>query len=327
MLGHLAFLAAAVPLASAQLGGGGPGPITRESTGCTSLSFTMPSWFVTDLAYSKATGDATFNLQNRASNFTASLACSGTAACTVKSSNPGGTVLAYLQVADESASVTVNQTWTCTDRTNVVVYEDASFPARASGKVRILLTDENSPPFVAVGNATVKLDCKDSSCTAVTSPLLVKASLLAPVSVTPSGAIGPTGHATPGCASKTPTWKLSDIYMDSDTKLNNDGRFNFLLTNVVTGYEASCFNQVMRQTTLSCVGNEFGSLGFDQYRISTVVSFNNETKNFTVTQSWFCDDVDQSKPYVPFCSLLVLMFPGSLPQTSQAPAALITSID
>lgn len=118
MIGYALLLAGSAALASAQFGGA---PAASQYTGCTSLSFTMPSWFVTDFAYNSTAGDATFSLRNRASNFTASLACSGTAACTVKSSNPGGTVLAYLQVAGGTASVSVNQTWTCTDRANVRV--------------------------------------------------------------------------------------------------------------------------------------------------------------------------------------------------------------
>ena len=95
------------------------GPVV-PSTGCTSLSFTIPSWFVTDFSYSSQSGDASFALWNRASNFTATLACAGTAACTVKTSS-GGAVQAYLQVADKVASISVNQTWVCNDRAGIVV--------------------------------------------------------------------------------------------------------------------------------------------------------------------------------------------------------------
>lgn len=163
----------------------------------------------------------------------------------------------------------------------------------------------HSAPFVATGNATVKLACTTAACTAVSSPLLIKGSLLSPVSITPSSAIGPTGHAAPGCASKTPTWTLSDVYLDSDTTLGGDGKFNFLLTNAATGYEASCFSELFAEgsrpgasstTTMNCAGNEFQSLGFDQYRMSTTIVYDSKTNNITVTQTWFCDDVDASKP-------------------------------
>ena len=170
-------------------------------------------------------------------------------------------------------------------------------------------------PFTAAGTQSVALSCtskegRGQACTAVNSPLLVKGSLSSPVSITPAYAEGPSGHDAPGCvaASKSPTWTLSTIYYDEETEggvLSAGSRiFSLLLDNPAIGYQASCMpgnafgdlGPTASSTRLSCAGNEFGSLGADRYRLSTEASFDPLTFRFTVNQTWYCDDVDASKP-------------------------------
>lgn len=122
MLGHLFLLgASASVLVSAQFL-----ILPEPILGCTTYSFTIPSWFIKDLQYSGAatpstSGNVSFNLLNRATNYTADMACevgnSGWNTCSVQG-QPGSneTLQASVQVNGTWAQLLVNQTWTCNDR-------------------------------------------------------------------------------------------------------------------------------------------------------------------------------------------------------------------
>jgi hypothetical protein len=115
MLSQLLVLVTSAVLASAQFG---PPPTVAT---CTSSSFTIPSWFVKDLRYASASGNASFHLINRATNYTADLACqvggNGWSACSIQGSAwTNETLKASIQVTGMSAQVIVNQTWTCNER-------------------------------------------------------------------------------------------------------------------------------------------------------------------------------------------------------------------
>ncbi|KAK3356420.1 hypothetical protein B0T25DRAFT_452307 [Lasiosphaeria hispida] len=260
-----------------------------DTSGCTSKSFTVPSWYIEELQYFGAAtnASASFHLLNRANNFTASLGCqvqgNGWNACTTRGKPfANATVQASIQVTGDLARVLVNQTWACNDR-------------------------GVSLSFTAVGNSSVALSKGSSVYTAVTSPLLVKGTLLSPVAATPIYAEGPTGHDTPGCslAAKNPRWTISTVTFIDQT---GDGaesipyqNFHLLLTNPTTGYEASCmpgtsYEDRKSLATLVCAGGEFQSSVIGRYQISTNASFDPATFSFTVSQSWFCDDVDAGKP-------------------------------
>lgn len=90
------------------------------AAGCTSNSFTIPSWLVDNLQYT-AGGKVSFHITNRATNYTADLACSlggtGWNACTIQGKPwSNDTLQVSVQVSETSAQLKVNQTWTCNDR-------------------------------------------------------------------------------------------------------------------------------------------------------------------------------------------------------------------
>lgn len=94
------------------------------STGCTSKSFSIPSWLIRNLERSTG-GDVSFSLLNRATNTTAGLACSteesGWNACSpLEGTTPSkGELEVSVQVTESSTAVRVKQTWTCDDRGTV----------------------------------------------------------------------------------------------------------------------------------------------------------------------------------------------------------------
>lgn len=110
MFHQLLFLSSAALLVSAQ----GPPP-PASATGCTSKSFTTPSWLVD--SFKVASSDVSFHVFNRATNATANVACkvsgSSWSACTV------GEKLdldASVQLDGTTANLKVNETWICKDR-------------------------------------------------------------------------------------------------------------------------------------------------------------------------------------------------------------------
>lgn len=141
------------------------------------------------------------------------------------------------------------------------------------------------------------------ACEAVASPLLVKGSLLSPVAVTPVYAEGPPGHDSTGCmaAAENPSWILSLMYYQAQ---EGDGintvssrSFNLQIINPAIGYQAGCMSGgEPDDPVLVCAGQEFGELGTDRYHMATSATFDPDTLEFNVNQTWYCDDVDPAKP-------------------------------
>jgi len=102
----------AAVLVSAQ----GPPSGPDLSSGCTSKSFSVPSWLVENI--SKTNEDVSFHVSNRATNFTTDVACKGGSAgawgdCTAKT---GEGLKASVKLTGSSVQFLFNQTWTCNDR-------------------------------------------------------------------------------------------------------------------------------------------------------------------------------------------------------------------
>jgi hypothetical protein len=103
--------------------------VQAQAVECTTNSVTIPSWFVQDLKSSGASsgGNVTFSLLNRATKSTVTLACQtgGSAwnTCTAPgSAASNSTILASIQLSGSSASLLLNETWTCTDRVGTKPY-------------------------------------------------------------------------------------------------------------------------------------------------------------------------------------------------------------
>ena len=101
-------LAATALLVSAQ------GP--RPAGGCTTNSFTIPSWLVQDLKYQPGSAKASFSILNRPTNTSTDATCQvnkdGWSSCVTGDES----FLAQIRVQDTLATVSVNQTWSCNDR-------------------------------------------------------------------------------------------------------------------------------------------------------------------------------------------------------------------
>lgn len=91
--------------------------------GCTTNSFNIPSWFITD--FKDLVDDerkVAFGILNRATNYAAQATCGidrkGYNLCSVSGqSAPGnGTIEIKALVEGTVAQVSVNQTWSCNDR-------------------------------------------------------------------------------------------------------------------------------------------------------------------------------------------------------------------
>lgn len=104
--------ASAAVLVSAQ------GPSNR-SGGCTAKSFAIPSWFVQDVK--KADGVISFNILNRATNYTADLSCettkTGLNACSIQGTpSSNDTLEAAVEISLKPTVFHLKQSWTCDDR-------------------------------------------------------------------------------------------------------------------------------------------------------------------------------------------------------------------
>ncbi|KAL1902495.1 hypothetical protein Sste5346_001476 [Sporothrix stenoceras] len=287
---------AAVLLVSAQVGP----PQSPVIVGCTTSSFSIPSWYVQNLTSSSA-GVASFHVVNRANNDSADVTCpsgAGWKECQLGGTGNKPALVPRIQVNGTTAHIALNQTWMCNDR-------NLSQPLA----------------FTAVGEASARLSCAGNltACTAVDESVLVRGSLLRPVALTPAYSKGPTGHAKEGCAanSKNPRWTLTDIsYVDrTGDGVTAMARQDFIaqIINAATGYESGCsanyglgggppipgtLPNATSPTALhiGCTGAEFGSSAYGQYRPTTDASFDPATSTFTVNQTWFCDDGDAARP-------------------------------
>jgi len=255
-----------------------PGPIL----GCTTNSFQIPSWLVQGLKYSEDT--LSFHLLNRATNFSTTATCkrrdkpAGNTTCSIQDERPLGEVLVVSShVEGDVAEILVSETWSCNDRKGVAT---------------------PSLQFGALGYLTAHLTCATPGiCESSKSSLLIKGTLFSPITGTPPYIDGPEGHNTAGCT-KTPGWTLAGI-----SYLNQTGNgastatfenFNLVITNLATGYQASCM--IGSGKNLRCSGSEFGRLKPDRYTVETAATFDFRTFEFAMNQTWYCDESDPAKP-------------------------------
>lgn len=90
-----------------------------DKTACTAKSFAIPSWFVQDVKH--AEGVISFNVWNRATNYTADLACettkTGLNACSIEGTpSSNNTLKASVEINDGPTTFHLEQSWTCSDR-------------------------------------------------------------------------------------------------------------------------------------------------------------------------------------------------------------------
>ncbi|KAK3389881.1 hypothetical protein B0H63DRAFT_428441 [Podospora didyma] len=255
----------------------------QANANCTTNSFTVPSWYVEEFKKGGPGSDVTFELLNRATNVSVELQCDAqdtwSNCTTVGSSDPF--LQASVLVKSATASVQVQQSWSCSDR-------DATKPLE----------------FTASGSATIPLVAGGAGQKSANPIDLIKASLHAPVSITPAYADGPTGHSNPGCASKTPTWTLGTVIFLNETgdgdKATESQSIQFQVTNVATGQVAGCLMYFAAGAEdpavhMTC-GGEFDLRRRSRYNVVTEAVFYPRSWRFSISQTWFCDDADAARP-------------------------------
>ncbi|AEO58268.1 hypothetical protein MYCTH_101321 [Thermothelomyces thermophilus ATCC 42464] len=256
----------------------GDGHASAQSTGgCTTNSFTTPSWLVDNLELQRAANQtvASFNALNRATDVSLELECSssssptagGWQSCRIR--NVTEHLLAAAFRADNATAwFRFSETWSCSD-----------------------LTPSEPITFSAVGNSSVALDCnaeksKTTTCRP-TKPVLVKATLSSPVKVTPSYVSGPTGHDAEGCTAQSgkPAWESGNAFV--------------IIRNDNLGYIASCGGPLTADSgpqALTCTG-QVPRRRPDKYQIETALSFDPDTFVLAINQTWYCDDQDPAEPF------------------------------
>ncbi|CAK7216110.1 hypothetical protein SCUCBS95973_002693 [Sporothrix curviconia] len=277
--------------------------------GCTTSSFSVPSWFVSNLTFDMSDSSIMFSVVNRATNYTAILGCAN---ATVTPSTPANryshcdilttdgtltrnatadkSLLALVRVSNRtSANILLSQDWSCNDR-------NLTRPIK----------------FSAAGNNTVALQCAGGTgteCTAVDGPFLIRGDLVAPVHIHPEYAEGPIGHSKAGCAAAAttpPSWALQSVYYLNQTGDNGATAISsqtlmLQVINHAIGYQAGCTGFLSddlssKPVSFACSGQGYDFVGKDRYRIQTQALFEPATFRFTVNQTWYCDDVDAGKP-------------------------------
>lgn len=168
------------------------------------------------------------------------------------------------------------------------------------------LTTYRSLQFTASGNTTIPLTCSNSACQSSNQIDLVKGTLHVPISgITPAYAQGPDGHANPGCvaASKNPQWTLGTvIYLNEtgeDQLAVQSQSIQFHVINQATGYMAGCltyFSAGPGEDPGILINCGVGPGTRDRYTVTTQAVFYPRSWQFTINQTWFCDDIDAARP-------------------------------
>ena len=155
-----------------------------------------------------------------------------------------------------------------------------------------------------MGNGSLPLQASKASI----SPFLVRGLLVSPVTIEPIYANGPTGHNAKGCTTDAPTWVVDSVLYEEQV---GDGvnslaskRLTLQVTNPANGYQASCMAGEFEDAgpasaasvPLVCAGTEFQDARIGRYSISTSGRLALPAFTFTLEQTWYCDDVDPSKP-------------------------------
>ncbi|KAL2167421.1 hypothetical protein VTG60DRAFT_1327 [Thermothelomyces hinnuleus] len=269
----------------------------QSTGGCTTNSFTTPSWLVDNLELHRAANQtvASFNALNRATDVSLGLECSssssptagGWQSCRVRNETEHLLAVAF-RADNATAWFRFNETWSCSDLTPSephVIPE--SLPGTTSASVALDCTAEES---------------KTTTCRA-TKPVLVKATLSSPVKVTPSYVSGPTGHDAEGCTaqSEKPAWEVmaSQINLRNVSGTRQSGNAFVIIRNDNLGYIASCGGPLTAESgpqALTCTG-QVPRRRPDKYQIETALSFDPDTFVLAINQTWYCDDQDPAEPF------------------------------
>ncbi|KAL2267883.1 hypothetical protein VTJ83DRAFT_5160 [Remersonia thermophila] len=269
-----------------------PAPAASQVTaGCTSNSFTIPSWIVHDFA-SYATSNLTvtsFDAVNRATNVALEFRClssdskDGWHSCSARNrTDPTLPYTVAVRPEGTTAEFRFNETWSCSD-------------IRASSPIT----------FTAAGSGATPLTCADASggvtCRAP-KPAFIQASLSQPVSITPKYVSGPPNHREPGCtaSSGNTTWEVvaTQMIVQASTATYPRGSAFVIFRNDYLGYNAICTGQytgTAEPAALSCSG-QTAIRRPDKYQVQSSAAYDPVTHEFTVNQTWFCDDEDPAEP-------------------------------
>lgn len=270
--------------------------------GCTTNSFTFPSWFVHNFTANRALHQANYTLVNRATNYTLEIGCNGQdgtiyATCLASYPVPGNgfSFGGHIELESTTAVVHVSEFWYCNDRQT----------AKPNATRHSIRQAQEGLRFEASGNATVPLICDGDLCESSNPVDLVKGSLSKPIAITPTYADGPPGHKNPGCGanSKTPKWTLGTIIFINET---GDGEsaipsqsIQFQVTNEATGHVVGCLNYFLAgpgedpRIAISCGGATDRK---SRYNTRTDAVFYPRSWKFEINETWYCDDVDSAKP-------------------------------
>lgn len=134
--------------------------------------------------------------------------------------------------------------------------------------------------------------------------MLIRASLLSPVPITPDYVGGPQGHDAEGCTaeSKTPSWEVVASQMNLRTASGRvqGGTAFVTVRNNVLDYSAFCGGVLTGNPGLQAIPCQAQAAyrRRARYEIETVAWFDPQTFDMAVDQTWFCDDEDPAQPYV-----------------------------
>ncbi|KAK0736512.1 hypothetical protein B0T21DRAFT_451252 [Apiosordaria backusii] len=256
--------------------------LAQLTAGCTTNSFTVPSWLIEDF---ESTGTTVqFQALNRAINTSAQVSCQASRdtatwqGCTTTGNN--SSLLASVQLEAAVVRIRVNETWVCND-----------------------LTPSRPLNFAAQGEGSLPITCNGDACTpSTTNPVLIKSTLSSPFPLSPSTVPGPSGHDKEGCAagSRSPSWEIFSTQLNLRNvsgKIEGGNAF-IQLRNTVTDYRASCFGTLTgtAPATLQCSAQTAGRPRAPKYNINTVLTFSPGSFVLSVNETWFCDDANPAQP-------------------------------
>ncbi|KAK3989608.1 hypothetical protein QBC44DRAFT_342503 [Cladorrhinum sp. PSN332] len=261
-------------------------------SGCTTNSFTIPSWLIQDFQAVSSTNSTavSFQAHNRATNTSAELRCrlsrgnSTSQPCTVRGSDLP--LYASLQLEKAYARLSVNETWTCND-----------------------LTPQKPITFAAIGDGALSINCTEDATAGIETcrptsraPLLIKSALLSPVEINPTYVAGPLGHDAQGCSvnSSKPSWEVGASQLNLRTNNGTvEGGTGFIqIRNNVLGYTATCngnFASFSGFYPLQCTAQSTNRPR-EKYHIQTIPEFNPETLTLSLNETWYCDDANPAVP-------------------------------
>jgi len=280
----------------------------RVSPGlCTNVSFSYPGWELADWRLLADDGGMEFQLTNNAIPNT-TLSCR-------RYGSP--TSMRYSRV--------------CSDRQTTFTYDGQSSVLAIHG---YWACDETNLKFEAIGNIT--LDCPTGPsvpCTLLDART-IRASLLAPVQVSPKPVPAPPGADAVGCTrnSRSPSWEVDGLVSYQPTL--DSVTVEFDLTNMATGDRRHC--RVMMSLGASSDGSSHDWLPCDdgvslarplitnRHETATYVRLDRSSNTLELNQTWYCGDLGDRNQYRFTASAAVS---PALHVNGSAPPKLVVPVD